>query len=817
MILKSSLKMVSVLALVGFLAACESSEERAEKHYQSGLALLEQGEQERALVEFRNVFDLNGQHREARQTYARIVREQGKTREAYGQYLRLVEQYPDDVEGRIALAELSFSTQDWEEFDRHSARAIKEAPEDPRVQVIAAASEYSQGVRNEDDAARDAAFERAVALAKELPENPLLQTIEIDGYMREESLDDALAAIDRAIAQTPTDRALHNARLEILWRAEDRPGLEAQLREMIVRFGPDAPFRPDQSGTLLQALIGLYGESGETDKAEAFLREIADPAAEDPQLYLALVGFINQQRGTPAAIAELDAIISTVENPDLYRALRAGMVFDEGDRAAAIDEMQQIVADMEPSVEQRRIKVNLAQMLLLTGNEVGARQLVEQVLAEGPTQVGALRMHAAWQIEGDNPNGAIATLRTALDQAPQDLAAMTLMAQVYERTGNRPLAGEFLSLAVETSGRAPGETVRYARFLKNDDKLIEAEQVLVASLRQNRNNPLLLSELGRIYLALEDMARLRQVISQLNDIGTVETGRVATGLQTELIQRESGSEEAIAYLEEISKDWDDALVAKVALIRARLISGNADAALASAQALLDEDPANRSWRYVMAATQAAAGQFDQAREGYTTLLEEDPKVPRIWLQLIRIAVLQQRPEDAVRLTEEGLAANPGAADLLWVRAGNLEREGDIDGAIDIYEDLYAQNPNSVLLANNLASLITTYRDDAESLERAAVVAARLQGIERPAFQDTWGWIAFRRGKPGEALEPLESAAAGLPGDALVQYHLGRTYEALERPQDAIAQYEKAIEVAGPDDTRRQISDARERLAALQAQ
>ena len=55
-------KTATALAVVATLAACEGSEERAERHFQSGLALLEEGDVERALIEFRNVFDLDGSH-----------------------------------------------------------------------------------------------------------------------------------------------------------------------------------------------------------------------------------------------------------------------------------------------------------------------------------------------------------------------------------------------------------------------------------------------------------------------------------------------------------------------------------------------------------------------------------------------------------------------------------------------------------------------------------------------------------------------------------------------------------------------------------
>ena len=86
---------------------------------------------DRALVEFRNVFKLNGTHREARLRYAEAERARGNIREAYGQYLRLVEQYPDSLPGQRALAELSLQVNDWEAARRHGEAAAELAPGDP--------------------------------------------------------------------------------------------------------------------------------------------------------------------------------------------------------------------------------------------------------------------------------------------------------------------------------------------------------------------------------------------------------------------------------------------------------------------------------------------------------------------------------------------------------------------------------------------------------------------------------------------------------------------------------------------------------------
>ena len=810
MYLTSVCKALVALVLVVTLAACEDSEERAERYFQSGVTLLEQGEVEKALVEFRNVFNLDGAHQEARQTYARVVRDQGKLREAYGQYLRLVEQYPDNLEGRIALAEMAFATQTWDEFERHSAVAIKAAPEDPAVKTLAAAADYKTAAEDKDSAALNAALARATALAENRPDDPILRQLIISGNIENMTYSTALEATERGLKAEPDNRNLYNIRLSILARLEANDEIEAQLRDMVTRFPEDE--------TIKQTLIRFYMSRQEPEKAEVFLREIADPNAEDPALYMALLQFIGELRGPDVLLAELDKVIPQVEDPIVYEALRAGLVFQQGDRTGAIARMEEIIAQAEPSAQTRRLQVSLAQMLLQSGNEVGARRLIEQVLSEDPTQVAALRMNAAWQIQSDDTDAAIAALRTALDQAPQDVAAMTLMSEAYQRAGNRDLARDFLSLAADTSSNAPAESIRYARFLSGEDRLAPAEQVLVAALRQNRNNPALLTELGQIYLKMEDNGRLRQVIANLKTIDTDAAKQAAASLEVTLVEREQGTDVAIEMLDGLTEDWGNTLTAKAAVIRVRLLRGEAEEALKTAEEMLAEDPKDPPRRYLMAATLAAAGKLAEAEEAYRALLEEgDKAVPRVWIGLMRTVSAQGRAEETEALLEDAIAANPAAPDLLWIRASNLERSGDIDGAIGIYEQLYAQNSGSLIIANNLASLISSYRDDDESLARAAVVAARLREAPQPALQDTWGWIAFRQGNTDEALTALEAAAEGLTKDPIVQYHLGRIYEDLGRSEQALTQYRKVADLTSEADIRTPVVDARARMLALGSQ
>ncbi|MFN7225574.1 MAG: tetratricopeptide repeat protein, partial [Paracoccaceae bacterium] len=165
------------------------------------------------------------------------------------------------------------------------------------------------------------------------------------------------------------------------------------------------------------------------------------------------------------------------------------------------------------------------------------------------------------------------------------------------------------------------------------------------------------------------------------------------------------------------------------------------------------------------------------------------------------------------ILDAGLKRMPESSILLWIKAGKLERAGDIDGAIAIYDQMYAKDSGNQIIANNLASLITTHRTDAADLERAYAIARRLRGSQVPAFQDTYGWIEFRRGNLEDSLTYLEPAARGLPNDALAQFHLGMAYAALGRTDQAKATLEAALTLAG-DSPLAQFAMARETRVTL---
>ncbi len=801
-----SILIVAVMAL----AACDTAEERAEEHFEAAVALLDDGDVERAIVEFRNVFQLNPDHIEARQAFGQLMLNEGNTSAAYTNFLRVVEQQPDNIHSRLQLAEMAILRQNWEEARRHGEVVIQAQADTVESRILNMALNFERAASEEDEPRLRELTREAEGLYVEDPESEILMRILVEGYSREQEPDKALTVIDDYLERQPLDPRMNTLKLQILSRQDKTEEAEAHLRVMIERF--------PENERLKEALLRIMVASGRPDDAEAYLRELAAEATDEARSdrILAIVTFIRQRDGVEAAIAELDTVIAENEDNSVFKALKDSLLFDDGQRDEGIALMQEALDGQEPNDQTNRLRVSLAKMLEATGNETGARAMVGEVIEADSSNTEALKMQARWIIAEDRAEEAVAMLRRVLDQDPDDSEAMMLMSDAHARNGNSELARDLLSLAVEASENGRVESLRFAQALLADESYRPAEDVLVQALRQTPGDFALLDLLAQVYLGMEDYSRATGVEEAIRRIDTPRARRAADGLRVAILARREGRDQATAFLEDLAGGDNASLTARVNLLRARLNGGDTEGALNLANDILAENPDNPVLKLIVANTQLSLQNYPEAEAILRDVIDNHDGNDRIWIQLLRVIGAQGKTEEVAALTDEGLERFPNSARLKWAHASRLELLGDIDGAIAVYEDLYAQNSNTIIVANNLASLLATYRDDQESLDRAWTVARRLRGSEVAPFQDTYGWIAFRRGDLEEALRHLEPAARTLSSDPIVQFHYATALEAAERPSEALEQFRRVLEVAEDDDERTQIADARAAIERLEA-
>ncbi|MEP4806082.1 MAG: tetratricopeptide repeat protein, partial [Hyphomicrobiales bacterium] len=713
-----------------FLAACEDSEERAERHYQTALELLADDDVERALVELQNVIKFDAAHKKGRLLYAQTLQKQGRSQEAVSQFLRVAEQHPNLLDARLPLTRMLLELNEWEEALRHGRAAQKLAPQNTEVVFLNAVLDYREGIQSGDMFALDTPLEVSKAKLAVSSTDRLAWRLMIDHAVTTGNSRLALQNVENALTHLPEEFVFYVIRLQLLSAQNDFQAYGAALQDMTSRFPEDMQTRA--------MLLAWYKEQGDTAGAEAFLRKLATDREADPVDNLRVVDFLHRTHGSDSAHVELDRLISEAPENIMYLATRAALDFEEGKTDAAIAVMKDLLDGAAGSEKTANLNITLARMLVSSGDVPGAKALIKEVLLDTQHNAEALKMHAVWQIEDGRSEEAILTLRTAQARAPRDPEIMYLIGWAHERSGARELAAERYALAVEASGSAPRVSVHYADFLLQDNRLDAAEGVLEKALSIAPGNINLLTAMADIQLRKQNWGRVWRLIWKLRAQEDPLATAAADRIESAVLLQQHDTEDAIAFLGGLVKTDEKDTAALSALITLLVQNNEIDSARTILDERLQQEPENPDLRLIRARLHMAEGETEQAEKTYRVLLEEVPDDVLPLRQLNRILVLQGREDDLSEIIDAALAARPDAILPKLLRAEQLERRKDFEGAISLYEDLYAENTSNLIFANNLASLISTHRDDEESLARAYTVAKRLRESDVAAFQDTYG-------------------------------------------------------------------------------
>ncbi len=110
----------------------------------------------------------------------------------------------------------------------------------------------------------------------------------------------------------------------------------------------------------------------------------------------------------------------------------------------------------------------------------------------------------------------------------------------------------------------------------------------------------------------------------------------------------------------------------------------------------------------------------------------------------------------------------------------------------VYERALRIDPKFPLVLNNYAYSLSErglQLERAEKMSRESLAADSLN----PSYLDTYGWILFQKGKYSEALPNIQKAVDLGDASAVVMEHLGDVYAKLNRTDEAIKYWKKALE------------------------
>lgn len=763
------------LVLCLLLFGCDSPEERALSYYEKGQALLEKQDPVKASLEFKNALKENPGFVPALYSLGLVEQQAGRFANALKLFTAVAEQAPDRVDARVQLGTIYLMARKTEDARKQAEEAYALAPSNPDVLTLKGALSLKLGNREE-------ALRFADAALKQDPQNINALVIRTAERLGEGDTEGALSYLEKAAPKDEKSIVVNLLKLEIFQKNNDKKGLEETLLSLVKAYPGERKFR--------EALVRWYLAENRSEDAEAALRDLAEVSPSDVQAQLDVVDFLRQVKGAAAAETELRARISADKNNFAYKAMLARLLSVKGEYDEGEALLQTALSETDDVQEKTSARLLLAQMYLARGKIEEATSHITIVLKEDDNNVDARVLRAALRQQKSDLKGAIDDLSVATNQAPQSAKVAALLAAAHESNGASSIADELYHKALTLDGAGAGIGVEYARFLLRYGKTEKAEKILKQVANVNPKDRDVLTLLAQVQLSEQDWIGAQKTAEALRKNDSADA---ANQVDSRRLLAQGKSDESAQILE---TSLSENASSRSDLIESYVKSGNIEKAEQFLKAALEENSKDTEALILLGWVHVAKKQPAEAERIYRSARDLDPSNPMVYSALVQLYRQRGDIKAAEETLREGLKVQDKDTSLRLQLAMLLQELSRQDEAIKEYEILFAADPRSTLVANNLASLLS--EADVPDLDRALNIASRFEGAETPHFKDTLGWIYYLRGDYERALVPVRSAAERMPQVGIFQHHLGMIYKALGQHERASDTLTKAMELLPKD-------------------
>ncbi|MEP3248180.1 MAG: tetratricopeptide repeat protein [Sneathiella sp.] len=774
---KKAFYLIAGIAMLA-LAGCDSPEEKAQSHYENGKQLFKEENYVKAGLEFRNALQLNGNLADAWYHLALVEEKEGKFREYAGDLYKTIELDSQHVKAQVRIAKILLFSGRLEEAAQKSELVLRLAPESADVWSLQSAVLFRQK-RNAE--AVDAA-EKALEIEPAHIEASLVVAVEA---LSKGLPGKALDVLDESLKTHPENVPLQLAKMQALEKKGDKAGIEAVFRELIKS-------NPDQL-SYRNNLTRFYLQEGKKDEAEAEIRAIAAENPDDTDAKLNIVRFMRSVGGNDAAKAELEKMIAAEPEKYTYQFALSEILLQEGKIEEAKSLLATVIEKGGLADEGLQGRNKMSEILLRQGQKEEALKYVEEVLVQDNRNVVALMLKAAMLIDDGEVEDAITDLRSALREQPDSVKATLLLARAHEMTGAVELAEDRFDAAFKMANGKVGAALQYAQFLNRRTQHERAETVLERGLKISPNNQALLINLAQVKLIRQDWKGAEEIAVRLREIN--EDNVVSDQILGRSYAGQKDFDKSIQAFQKAQGRTSGGINTLVALVRLNISQGKVDEANAMLDDIIAAAPDNYPARLLKGQVLVLNGDEEGGLAEYKKVIADNPELPSAYTVLFTHQARKKDYKAAQETLDAALKALPDNYSLMMAQAGLHEIQQKYEDAISVYESILTNVPNSEVVINNIASLISTVYNDEENLRRAYSYAKRFRSSPVPHFKDTLGWIHYKLGEYELATPLLEDAVEQLPNFALLRYHLGMSYHAEQNKTRALEELTKAMELS----------------------
>jgi tetratricopeptide (TPR) repeat protein len=447
--------------------------------------------------------------------------------------------------------------------------------------------------------------------------------------------------------------------------------------------------------------------------------------------------------------------------------------------------------DINP--EDVRARAALARLYLFAGQAEKPMELVKPALLKHPDDPELLTVRAAARLQLKDPDGALADAQRAVALAPTNEDSVAVLAGIY----------------------------------RSRNELDKARDLLEDSVKKIPNTVDLRLALAQIYSAQGQNAKVEELLIELTKLNPRDKAHRLRLAQ--FYARTNHVDEGERVLRDAIKAMPEERDLKTGLVEYLAVNRSRDAAAQELGRMIAADPGNYDMQLAQAQFYEQGKDEAQARAAYERIVAGAGLEPAGITARNRLAVIAIRNKDiagAQKLLAEVLAKNPRDNDALLLRANLALSQSDPKSAIVDLRAVLRDQPNATGVMRALARAHLANGEPAlaeETMRRAVDSNPHDAGARLDLAQ-----LLTQLGKPEQAkpvidelvkqhpddLTALEAqfkiaaitkdlAAAKSAADAIVAlrpqlalgyFYQGAAAESDKRPQDAVALYQKALEV-----------------------
>ena len=763
-----TLRAVALGVALALLAGCSSKVERIESSLAKASDYARVSDWDKANVEIRNVLQIDPKNAQAYYISGQVADGKRDFQRAYGSYLKAIELKPDHAEAKVGLARIYLLAGELDKSDKAVSEVLAIDAKNLGARTIQAAL-----LSRRNDV--PGAIAQAKALIAEQAVAPVETSMLLAGlYTSQGRAADALSVIEAALKGDPKNLSLLQVAAQISG-ASTEPSL---LDKAVAYFRRSTELAP-KNIDLWNAWALHHTRRNELDQAESVLRASVKAEPDDSQRTLVLLDFLSLRRGKD--VAEKEFLAAMADKPK-DTALRFGLVnlYRAAGQAADARRVLQDIIDLDKLAPASLVaRDQLAADWLSQGKVTQARALIAEVLAANPRDGAALLMRGRMLLAEGKAGEAIIDLRAAAKDQLGSPEVVSLLAQAHRKAGEPQLAREVLTDAVKLKPDNADLRLLLAADMADAREYQAAHAEIDTAIKSSPQNLRAYDIKAQLALVQKDVAGAEKTFASLktqypqNPVGFLKLGQ--------LYADQKKYDAAL-------KEYDDASTLAPAspepvlwAIGVLMAQRRFDEANARIDAMALREPKNVLPYQLRGEVAVARGDLPRAETAYRKMIEFAPSVTAGYVNLARVKASQNDMGAAFAVLEQGEKAIPSDLSLPATRAEWLSRAGRPDDAIAIYESLVKRAPDEDSYANNLAYLLTEFKGDKASLDRALALAQRFKESNNPGYLDSLGWTHYKLAQYAQAVAVLERALQQSPDAPLLQLHLGM---ALHKSGDA---------------------------------